>query len=231
MHRYLWILLLVLLIAACSTDPDPEQSSENDENAEPSPTATGPTNTPLPVNTLPPTWTPPPDGFQPTDAPTATRGAQNAANDDGLPPTWTPIATVQREAGGSSNPGLPTTATPTAEPTEFVVEDVCFFFDADDQRNEVSEVIDEGQGTTIYWQPLPDDEFVYIFQLVHPSGDIVLEVELPAAQSEYEIDAEFFNTPGAIYGWQLIPERAGVRTCFPISGDIFVNQLFLDENP
>jgi hypothetical protein len=84
--RYLWfIILAVLFLSACDGD-----------NAEDTPnTATSVQATPARSGTdLPPTWTPSPEGFIATAAPTRTPHVQQIVTreaTDVLPPTWTPL--------------------------------------------------------------------------------------------------------------------------------------------
>ncbi|HLA43495.1 MAG TPA: hypothetical protein VJZ27_08680, partial [Aggregatilineales bacterium] len=139
-------------------------------------------------------------------------------------PTWTREPTAQSQSGGSRNPG---NATRTPFPPTFTpipIEDICFLFTPEEELNLPGATVNQGNGVTIYWNPIPLDDYRYEVKLYHPDGNLVVQQVVDAA--EYTFSADNLITAGYVFGWEVIPLLNGDPVCFPISGEIFVNPVF-----
>lgn len=167
-----------------------------------------------PTNTASPTTTPAPA------LPSATPFRQPT-----LPPTWTPVASptlLSADSGGSINQGAASaTPKPTLTNTPPPPDDICFIFTPDSAANIPSEAIDYGSSATIYWNPIPVAGYSYEVKLYHPDGNVILDEVV--SSNQYTFPLELLNAGGYVYGWEVTPILNGLPTCFPITGEIYVD--------
>lgn len=194
--RYFGILfVLMLVLAACDNSGDatltPAPTLAPTQGASATPEIV---NTPVPANTLPPTWTPAPV------EPTRTPGRAN-------------VATIQVT---STIPFFSGTLTPVAEE--------CNVFAPDSERNASTEQVDPGNDVTIHWTPIEETGYTYRVRLLHPAGMTTIEQEVEIPQ--FTFTPEMLNSPGFTFGWEVQPLLFGELTCYPISGEIYVNPVF-----
>jgi hypothetical protein len=238
MRRWLICLgLLVvpaLLLTACGgggEESEPtatEQVAAQVEGA--SSDADLPTSTPQPQSrpTLPPTWTPIPEGFtlptateaEPEEAATPDAAETRDTSDSVLPPTWTPSMTLAPEQLGGGVIGI--TATPSATPRP--LEDICYVLATIDRRTAPYKSIRQGEDSFIYWKPIPREGYSYRVELYHPDGTRVLAQNVTVP--EFRFEATALAAGGYTYGWRVITLLDGDEVCYPLAGEIYVESLF-----
>lgn len=206
------LIILALVLAACG-----------DDATTPAPATDAPDGpTPLPA-----TWTPSPEGFEPSATPAGEAlDVDDAPVESGppgggstLPPTWTPF--VRPTITPLPRPIVtlePLTPTPIEEgaPSPTPLGEHCFTLESlveEDPRIEV------GQGVGIRWTPV-EGISAYRVEVAHPDGGMILNAITP--DTLYEIPGTTFTTAG-VYGWQVTPLAGDQPVCYSISGEIITS--------
>lgn len=225
MRRWGLVVLMVgvftIFGVACQSEADGESVADQNTPA--------PTETPQPSPTViratfPPTWTPLPDGFTPE--PTATReatatpeSAGQEQSDSGLPPTWTPAPGIDPNIRGGV-----TWPTPSLTPAPIFVEDICYVLAPNERRNAAYKNINLGSEAVIAWKPLPNPEFIYNVQLIHPDRTIIINEHVSGA--EFVFPADVLTAAGFTYNWLVRPIINNANACYSITGEIYVEPVF-----